>query len=241
MAARDKADRAKRARLQSILDGNDPQYGFAVGLTIQVLIILSALSIALETLPNLPEWFRTLLWVEEAIIVALFSAEYAARIYAAPSRRRYIFSAFGIIDLMAILPSLLFLGLDLRAVRALRVLRLLSLFKLMRYQAALNRMVASSMKGGDGVAPWALKQTMQQRTSGKRERHEQRGRGPAVPSRHCLELPVDHRGGEHRGDRQEAAKQTKGAELGVEEHEAGPIDAHHEKGRDRKTSLPAEP
>ena len=140
MAARDKADRAKRARLQSILDGNDPQFGFAVGLTIQVLIILSALSIALETLPNLPEWFRTVLWVEEAIIVALFSAEYAARIYAAPSRRRYIFSAFGIIDLMAILPSLLFIGLDLRAVRALRVLRLLSLFKLMRYQAALNRM-----------------------------------------------------------------------------------------------------
>ena len=140
MAATDSAGSARRARLQAVLDGTDPRYGFTVGLAIQVLIILSAVSIAVETLPNLPPWFRQMLFVEEAIIIGLFTAEYVARVYAAPSRWRYILSPFGIIDLMAILPSLLFLGLDLRAVRALRVLRLLTLFKLIRYQAALGRL-----------------------------------------------------------------------------------------------------
>lgn len=132
--------RKRRARLQAILDGNDPRLGRWVGFGIQVLILLSALSIAIESLPNLKPWMIEVLVIEEAIIVSLFTIEYAARIYAAPSRRKYIFSFFGLIDLMAILPSLLLIGVDLRAMRALRALRLLTLFKLMRYQAALQRL-----------------------------------------------------------------------------------------------------
>lgn len=45
----------------------------------------------------------------------------------------------GIVDLMAILPFDLALGLDLRSVRALRLLRLFRIFKLARYSKAMNR------------------------------------------------------------------------------------------------------
>jgi voltage-gated potassium channel len=65
--------------------------------------------------------------VSESIIVAIFSAEYILRIFVAENNLRYIFSFYGIIDLISILPS--FITSDavtfLRALKVLRILRFL--------------------------------------------------------------------------------------------------------------------
>jgi voltage-gated potassium channel len=103
------------------------------------LIIVSAVTFSIETLPTLPPFARSVLQAVEIITVLVFTLEYALRIYVASHKRDYIFSFFGLIDLIAILPFYLGLGIDLRSVRALRLLRLARLLKLARYNQAIRR------------------------------------------------------------------------------------------------------
>jgi len=106
---------------------------------IQALIILSLLSFSVETLPGLSERTYRILRIFELISVAIFSVEYIARLFLARPSRNYAFSFFGIIDLLAILPFILALGVDTRSVRIFRMLRLFRMFKLARYSAAVQR------------------------------------------------------------------------------------------------------
>ena len=93
--------------------------------------ILSILAVVLETVPSLQQYFTFFLIIEWAA-VAFFSFEYLVRIYAVKDKKEYIFSFFGIIDLLAILPS--FVGLSnltfLKAARTVRVIRLLRMIRL---------------------------------------------------------------------------------------------------------------
>lgn len=136
-------DSSLRARLRSILNGEHPRWGHTFEIAIQVLILFSIISLTIETVPNLPAWVRGFLSAIELVIVAIFTVEYGLRLYAAKSAWRYATSFWGIIDLLAILPYFLALGLDLRGVRAFRVLRLLQVFKLFRYGQAGERLVGA--------------------------------------------------------------------------------------------------
>ena len=108
-------------------------------LFIQTLIIISLITFSLETLPNLSVMQQLYLQRIEMVIVILFTLEYILRIYVAHKRFSYIFSFYGLIDLMAVLPFYLASGLDLRTVRLFRLLRLLRIFKLFKYSKALSR------------------------------------------------------------------------------------------------------
>lgn len=131
---------AGRARLQAILDGTDPRVGRRVAFALQALILLSVLALAVETMPSIGPGLRRALAAFEGVVVAIFLGEYLVRLYAAPSRLRYALSPLGLVDLLAILPSILALGFDARALRVLRVLRVLRLLKLTRYVRALDRL-----------------------------------------------------------------------------------------------------
>ena len=126
--------------MQTALDGEHPVLGRGVTLLLYALIGLSTISIGIETLPNLPVWATALLGAGEVITVAVFTVEYVLRIAIAPNRLAYIRSFFGIVDLLAILPFYLSLGIDLRALRAFRLLRLFRLFKVARYHRAIRRL-----------------------------------------------------------------------------------------------------
>jgi len=108
-------------------------------LFIQGLIVLTLVASAVETLPDLPSSAQAALYGFDVFSVAVFTVEYLVRISLAKPRRRYAFSFFGIIDLLAILPFYIGLGVDTRAIRAFRLLRLLRLLKLARYSAAIQR------------------------------------------------------------------------------------------------------
>jgi voltage-gated potassium channel len=129
-----------RTRMQLILDGDDPVYGRAAAFVIQTLIILSAVAIAVETMPQLPQAARQALGIFEIVVLTAFTVEYVVRLWAAPNRLRYATSFYGIIDLLSILPSILLIGYELQALRALRLIRVLRLFKLVRYVAAFERL-----------------------------------------------------------------------------------------------------
>ncbi len=124
-----------KAKLRAVVEGN------AFSALIQFLILASAVAFALESGapgPELhPHWhyFLILDWV----FFVLFAAEYILRLYIAPKKRAFIFSFYGIIDLLAILPSL-FLVPGFRVLRTLRFLRVFRIFKATRFILAVDRL-----------------------------------------------------------------------------------------------------
>lgn len=129
-----------RARVLAVLEGEDPVYGRSVAFGLNALIILSAIAIALETVPWIHEHYSGPLLVFEIFAIAVFASEYVLRVWVMRPWYGYVFSVGGLIDLISFLPSLLLLGSDWRAVRILRLLRLFRLFKLLRYTRAIDRM-----------------------------------------------------------------------------------------------------
>jgi len=127
-------------RLKQIIESRGTPGGRRFDAFIQVLIVLSLLSFSIETLPDLSARSRLILsWIEIGTVV-VFSIEYVLRIFLADKKLRFIFSFFGIVDLLAILPFYLTRGVDLRSLRAFRLLRIFRAMKLARYSRAVQRL-----------------------------------------------------------------------------------------------------
>lgn len=124
--------------IKSIIEINDNRKSRYFAFFIQALILLSIVTFSIETIPNLKPQTKTILQSIELFSVIIFSLEYLLRIYVADSKPKFIFSFFGIIDFLAILPFYLSFGVDLRSLRALRFLRLFRILKLVRYNRAMN-------------------------------------------------------------------------------------------------------
>lgn len=118
----------------------DTAIGRVFGLFIQSLIVISIISFSIETLPDLDDTTQRILDLIEIVIVVVFTFEYLLHIYAEENKIHYLFSFYGIIDLIAIVPFYLTLGFDLKCLRILRMLRLFRLLKLVRYSKALQRL-----------------------------------------------------------------------------------------------------
>lgn len=128
-----------REYLYSIIEDNTTPKGKRFDYFIQTLIFLSLVTFSIDTLPNLSESFRSGLHIFETITVIIFSLEYILRLYVSKKPLSYIFSFYGIIDILAILPFYLNTFLDLRFLRAFRIFRVFRALKLLRYNKAINR------------------------------------------------------------------------------------------------------
>jgi len=127
-----------RDYIKSIVEINDNKLSRYFALFIQALILLSIIAFSIETIPDLKPQTRNILKSIELVCVLVFTLEYFLRIYVADNKPKFIFSFFGIIDFLAILPFYLSFGLDLRSLRALRFLRLFRVLKLVRYNRAMS-------------------------------------------------------------------------------------------------------
>lgn len=125
--------------IREIVENSDTKSGRTFDLIVQALIVISIISFSIETLPNLSESTKEILRLIEIISVSVFTIEYVARVLVAKVKKEFIFSFFGIVDLLAILPFYLSTGLDLRSLRAFRLLRLIRILKLARYNHAMKR------------------------------------------------------------------------------------------------------
>ncbi|RED42242.1 voltage-gated potassium channel [Winogradskyella eximia] len=130
-----------KAYLKNLVELNDNKRSRRFAYFIQFLIIFSVITFSIETLPDLKPQTRVVLNAIEAFCVVIFTFEYLARIYVADSKPKFIFSFFGIVDFLAILPFYLSFGIDLRSLRLLRMFRLFRLFKLVRYNKAIKHFV----------------------------------------------------------------------------------------------------
>lgn len=127
-----------KKQIKNIVEINDNIKSRIFSLFIQFLILLSIVTFSVETLPDLKPQTRYILVSIETFCVIVFSIEYLLRVYVADNKPKFVFSFFGIIDLLAILPFYLSFGIDLRSLRALRFLRLFRILKLARYNKAIK-------------------------------------------------------------------------------------------------------
>ena len=128
-----------KEKLRVIVEESDTKLGKLFDLVVQFLVVISLLSFSLETLPNLSKNQIFILKLVEIVIITIFSIEYLLRIFVTDKKFKYIFSFYGLIDLLTILPFYLSLTIDLRSLRALRLLRLFRILKLVRFNKAINR------------------------------------------------------------------------------------------------------
>ena len=131
-------------KLRKIVEETDTRAGRAFDLFVQSLIIFSISVFAIETLPDLTLGTLEILRYLEVVIVITFTFEYLLRLIVSKNKIGFIFSFWGIIDLLAIVPFYLIafgLDLDLVFLRTLRLFRLVRIIKLARYSKSFTRIM----------------------------------------------------------------------------------------------------
>ncbi len=131
------AKKTLKEKLFIIIFEADTRAGQLFDKTLIFLILLSLLVVVVDSIESFSSEFHFSLTVLEWIFTLIFSLEYIARVYCAKNRMQYIKSFYGIIDLVAILPTYLaMLFPELHAlidVRVLRLIRIFRIFKLTEY------------------------------------------------------------------------------------------------------------
>jgi voltage-gated potassium channel len=125
--------------LREIILESDTRKGRIFDIAIQLLIAISLISISLETLPDLERKTYLFLAMIESVIAVIFTIEYLLRIILTEKKTSYLFSFYGIIDLLAVLPFYLSGNVSFQTLRVLRFLRLFRILKLTRYTDAISR------------------------------------------------------------------------------------------------------
>ena len=153
-AERPAAPTGWRARWHEVIFEADTPAGKVFDVLLLVCIVLSVVAVLLESVASIRAEYGGVLRAAEWAFTILFSVEYLARLITIGRPMRYAASTFGVIDLLAILPtylSVIFAGSQsLLVIRALRLLRVFRVLKLAHFvgEAGLLRaaIVASARK-----------------------------------------------------------------------------------------------
>lgn len=123
--------------IHEIIFEADTPKGKAFDITLMVIIILSVLVVMLESVERLDRQYGPIFFVLEWVFTIFFTIEYLLRLYCVYNSRKYATSFYGIIDLLAIIPTYLSLFITgthyLVVIRALRLLRIFRIFKLVKF------------------------------------------------------------------------------------------------------------
>ncbi|MFC4726644.1 ion transporter [Coralloluteibacterium thermophilus] len=126
-----------RRRIYAVVFGHDTRAGLAFDLCLMVAIVASVLIAMLDSVEGLHARYGHAFYAVEWGFTVLFTVEYLLRLWIVARPLRYARSFYGVIDLLAILPtylSLLVAGSQyLLVIRILRILRVFRLFKLVRF------------------------------------------------------------------------------------------------------------
>lgn len=126
-----------RSLLYKVIFETDTTAGKAFDVVLIASIILSVITVILESVQSIRSEFGNTLYAVEWFFTILFSIEYILRLFSAKQTMSYGTSFFGIVDLMAVIPtymSTLIPGSQsLLNIRILRLLRIFRVFKLTAY------------------------------------------------------------------------------------------------------------
>lgn len=130
-----------RTRLHRIIFEADTSAGKAFDVMLLVFIMLSVIIVVLDSVPAIHNALSDLLYSLEWFFTIVFTVEYVLRIYTVNNPfKNYIFTFYGTIDFLAILPtflSIFFVGTQyLMVIRIFRMIRVFRILKLGRFIGA---------------------------------------------------------------------------------------------------------
>ncbi len=129
-----------RASLHEIIFESDTPAGKAFDVTLLWAIVLSVLAVMLESVGPLRVRYGEAIRIAEWAFTVLFTLEYVLRLIAVKHPLRYARSFFGLVDLLAILPSYVSLLLPgAQSLLVIRVLRLLRVFRVLKLVSFLGQ------------------------------------------------------------------------------------------------------
>ena len=121
-----------REHLDFYLVDTETTLGKAIDIAIILLNLAIIVILVIETYDISPE-LREMLWITELVIVGFFIVEYIARLYGAEDRWKQIFDLYSIIDLIAILPTLILIFYPNPSVGLIRLVRSFRAFRIFRF------------------------------------------------------------------------------------------------------------
>ena len=126
-----------KEKIHEVIFEADTPLGKRFDITLMVIIVLSVVVVLLETVPSLQEKYGNFFYILEWIFTVIFTIEYILRLYCVYRPLKYAKSFFGIIDLLAILPTYLSVFIigaqSLLVIRILRLMRVFRIFKLWHF------------------------------------------------------------------------------------------------------------
>lgn len=143
-----------RAKAHEIIFEADTPAGKLFDVVLLALILASVVVVMLDTVEDIESAHGTLLTMLEWVFTAVFTLEYGLRLWCVGKPSKYAFSFFGVVDLLAVLPTYLSLVVPgaeaLLVIRLLRMLRVFRVLKLVQYigegNVLLKALVASRHK-----------------------------------------------------------------------------------------------
>ncbi len=129
-----------KEHLREIIFEADTKEGKFFDVALLAIILISVALVMLESVPDIQQSNGQILKISEWAITIIFTLEYILRIVIIKKPFRYIFSFYGIIDFLSVIPT--YLGLlivgshSLVVIRILRLLRVFRILKLTRYTQA---------------------------------------------------------------------------------------------------------
>ena len=145
-----------RKKLHTIIYEADTRAGKLFDIILLCVIFISIVAVMLESVASIKIVYGHQLAIIEWVITILFTLEYIGRVIAVREPLKYIFSFYGLVDLLATLPKyigLLFPGTGfLIAIRAIRLLRVFRILKLHNFVGASNQLVEALKKSRTKIA-----------------------------------------------------------------------------------------
>ena len=126
-----------KATLYTVIFGTETPAGRRFDIILIVVILLSISVLFIDSIASVRAHYGGVLYWLEWGFTVLFTLEYAVRVYCAKKRLGYVRSFYGIVDILAVLPTYLAILLPgaslLLMIRLLRVMRIFRVMKLVRY------------------------------------------------------------------------------------------------------------
>lgn len=144
-----------KAKIHEIIFEADTPAGKAFDVALLIFILVGIIATMLETVERIRDNYGDLLVAIEWIVTIFFTIEYILRIYSSPKPWKYIFSFYGLVDLISIFPTYLSVidqsAKSLAVIRSLRLLRVFRVLKMVQFVNASNTLSTSLKRSRDKI------------------------------------------------------------------------------------------
>ncbi len=125
-----------RESIHTVIFGSDTILGKTFDIALIICIICSVIVVMLSTVNRIQLKYYDILFYTEWFFTVLFTLEYGLRLISVRRPLRYVFSFFGLVDFLSIIPTYLgFIFPNIKYVLVIRILRLLRIFRVLKLSA----------------------------------------------------------------------------------------------------------